>query len=309
MHITKIASKAQKRPHEDARRIVQIEIIQMQQSQHEATDNTSAVLDHIQKLPSLPSIVMEILESISNDNIDITWLSMKIANDQALAARVLRVANSPFYGLSGQIDSISRAISVLGFNSLRGLVMAASIIDEFPHMEKKLDWMTFWQHSIATAVCAKVLAKQAGLNPETAFTAGLLHDIGKLVIGVYFPRFFQIDDTGTIESLLREREALGFDHAALGREVATRWRFPPAIQQAIGLHHTHAGISKERTLTDVVYIANLFAHALDAGHIRDDRAEKLARETWTRLEFKSEMLEHMAREAQQQYDGIIQLVA
>ncbi|MGZ4960485.1 MAG: HDOD domain-containing protein [Methylomonas sp.] len=281
----------------------------MQQSQHEITGNISAVLDHIQKLPSLPSIVMDILESISNDNIDINWLSMKIANDQALVAKVLRVANSPFYGLSGKIDSISRAISVLGFNSLRSLVMAASFINVLPHLEKALDWMTFWRHSIATAVCAKVLAKHTGLNPETAFTAGLLHDIGKLVIGVYFPQFFQADDTGTIESLQREREALGLDHAVLGSEVAKRWRFPLTIQQAIELHHTHAGVSQERTLTDVVYIANLFAHALDSGRIRDDRAEKLAVETWTRLELKSELLENMAGEAQQLYDSIIPLIA
>lgn len=278
----------------------------MEQSENKIIGNISTVLDHIQKLPSLPNIAMDILENINDDNIDINSLSMKIANDQAIVARVLRVANSPFYGLSGQIDSIPRAISVLGFNSLRGLVMAASIINVLPHMEKNLDWMTFWRHSIAAAVCAKVLAKYAGLNPETAFTAGLLHDIGKLVIGVYFPQFFQFDDT--IESLQQEHEAIGFDHAALGSEVAKRWRFPLTIQRAIGLHHTHAGVTKEKILTDVVYIANLFAHALDAGHIRVDRAEKLAVEAWTRLEIKSEMLENLASEAQQLYDSVIPLI-
>ncbi|WAR46362.1 HDOD domain-containing protein [Methylomonas rapida] len=281
----------------------------MQPSEHKTPANISEVLDRIQKLPSLPGIVMEILESINNDDADIAQLSMKIANDQAIVARILRVANSPFYGLSGKIDSISRAISILGFNSLRGLVMAASIINVLPHQEKSLDWTTFWRHSIATAVCAKVLAKHAGLNPETAFTAGLLHDIGKLAIGVYFPRLFQLDDTCTMASLQREQAALGFDHATLGGEVAKRWHFPVAIQQAIGLHHTHAGVIQERTLADVVYIANLFAHALDAGHIKQDKAETLAMEAWTRLEFKSEMLENLAGEAQQLYDSIIPLIA
>ncbi len=281
----------------------------MHPSEHKATTNISEVLDRIQKLPSLPSIVMEILESINNDDADISLLSMKIANDQAIVARILRVANSPFYGLSGKIDSISRAISILGFNSLRGLVLAASVINLLPNQEKSLDWTTFWRHSIAAAVCAKVLAKHAGLNPETAFTAGLLHDIGKLVIGVYFPWLFQLDDTGTMASLEREREALGFDHATLGGEVAKRWNFPVTIQQAISLHHTHAGVTKERTLTDVVYIANLFAHALDAGHIREDRAEKLAVEAWTRIEFKRELLDNLASEAQQLYDSVIPMVA
>ena len=281
----------------------------MQQSEHETTGNISEVLDRIQKLPSLPNIAMEILESIDNDNMDINILSMKIANDQAIAAKVLRVANSSFYGLSGQIDSISRAISVLGFNGLRGIVLAASIMNALPQTDKNVDWMTFWRHSVAAAVCAKVLAKHAGLNPETAFTAGLLHDIGKLVIGVYFPQLFQIDDSFTMESLQKEHKALGFDHAALGGEVAKRWHFPLTIQQAIGLHHAHAGVTKERTLTDVVYIANLFAHALDDGRIREDRAEKLALEAWTRLEFKNEMLEKLAAEAQRLYDSIIPMLA
>jgi putative nucleotidyltransferase with HDIG domain len=239
-------------------------------------------------------------------------MANKIARDQAIVARVMRVANSSFFGLSGQISSIFEAVSVLGFNNLRGLVMAAGIINALPRPEQGFDWTVFWRHSIRTAVCAKVLAKRVGLSPETAFTTGLLHDIGKLVMGVYFPQAFaqahESDDESTIEALQAERVALGMDHAALGGEVAKRWHFPPEVREAVELHHTEARTGVEKTLTDVIYIANLFAHALDDGHIREADAAHLATMARLRLELESDKLEALAEESQQLYDGAIMLI-
>jgi len=275
-------------------------------------DNVSKILDHIQKLPSIPSIVMEILESFDNENINLTTMANKIAGDQAIVARVMRVANSPFFGLSGQISSISEAISVLGFNSLRGLVTAAGIINAFPHTGKDFDWTMFWSHGIGAAVCAKVLAKRVGLNPETAFTAGLLHDVGKLIMGVYFPLEFEqvhkSDDGSSIETLRAERTALGMDHAAIGSEIAKRWNFPLEIREAIELHHTEARASERKTLTDILYIANLFAHALDNGHILKANAAHLAAEAGLRLELNGDVLEALVEEAQRLYDGAVMLI-
>lgn len=284
----------------------------MKQDEKENTGSVGNVLDHIQKLPSLPSVVIEILENFGNERMDVPTLANKIARDQAIVARVLRVANSPFFGLSGQIGSISEAVSVLGFNNLRGLVMAAFIINAFPRMEKSFDWEAFWHHNIVTAVCAKALAMRVGLNPETAFTAGLLHDIGKLVMGVYFPQEFgqahESDGRSTIETLQAERAALGMDHAALGGEVAKRWHFPQAIREAVELHHAQAMADAEKTLTDVTYIANLFAHALDDGHIREANAAHLATEARLRLGLEGTMLEALAEDVQRLYDGAVMLI-
>jgi putative nucleotidyltransferase with HDIG domain len=284
----------------------------MKRDEEENTGNVNNVLDHIQKLPSLPSLVMEILENFNNEKVEVAVLANKISRDQAIVARVLRVANSPFFGLSGQIGSISEAISVLGFNNLRGLVMAASIINAFPHTGK-FDWAAFWRHSIGAAVCAKSLAKRVGLNPETAFTAGLLHDIGKLVMGVYFPQVFEqaheFDDGSSVESLQAERAALGLDHAALGGEVAKRWNFPQAIREAVELHHTEAIAVTGKTLTDVIYVANLFSHALEDGHIQEAKAAHLASEAWARLGLESDKLEVLAEEVQRLYDGAVMLIS
>ena len=268
------------------------------------------VLERIQKLPSLPSLVVEMLESFDNENVDIATLANKIACDQAIAARVLRVANSPFFGLSGQIGSISEAVTVLGFSNLRGLVTGAVIIDVFPRSGNVFDWKKFWRHSIAVAVCAKVLAKHMKTNAETAFTAGLLHDIGKLVMGVHFPEVFpeslQFDDDCAMETLQAERAIMGLDHAALGGEIALRWRFPPDVQQAIAQHHVAQ--AAERSLTDIVYVANLFAHALEADSIRQNKMPALARVFSARLGLEPGAIEPLAQEAHQLYTGAISLI-
>lgn len=270
-------------------------------------------LSHIQKLPSLPHVVAGILQGFENENISIAALAKIIANDQALVARVMRVANSPFFGLSRQVGAISEAISILGFNNLRGLVIAAAFINEFPQLSQQFNWNGFWRHGIATAVCAKVLARRVGQNPEVAFTAGLLHDIGKLVMGVYFPESFAklpvADKTSTAETLSMERNMLGFDHAELGREIADRWHFPTGICEAIGRHHVPEKEDEAINLCDVVYAANLFSHARGFdGHAEDDDFIDLTAAVWLRLRLEHSMLPQLTEEAGRMYAGAIILV-
>ena len=271
--------------------------------------SVASVLDHAQKLPSLPSVVLEILESFDNERMDVSTLAGKIANDQALVARVMRVANSAFFGLSGQVGTIFEAISVLGFNNLRGLVTAAAIINASPKNLGQFDLGVFWRHGICTAACAKVLAKRLGLNPEIAFTAGVLHDIGKLIIAMEYPAAAKGVDEGSDESLLEaERNLIGYDHAALGGELAKRWKFPQSIRDAIRLHHSPQEASGRGGLSDVVYVANLFAHALDQGEIREQKFAVLAAEAYGRLMLDQAEWPDLAQAAQQLYMGSIQLV-
>ncbi len=284
-----------------------------EQQQELAAPDINVLLDHIQKLPSMPNLVLEILESFNDKNIDVATLSKKITQDQAIVARIMRVANSPFFGLSGQISSISTAISMLGINHLRGLVIAAGIIGAFQGMDKKFDWRAFWQHNIRTAVCAKALAKQVSLNPETAFTAGLLHDIGKLVIGFYYPQIFlqlpALSAGSSVASLQTEQTNIGFDHAALGAEIAKRWHFPLAIQQAISGHHTDSLPENQHSMSGTIYIANLFAHALDQGQIQEDQEKHLLKMAWIYFSLDANKLEALAVDAQQLYDSTVFLMS
>jgi len=274
--------------------------------------NVSHVLDQVQKLPSMPSLVMEIMESLNKENVDVSTLANKVALDHAIVARVLRVANSPFFGMSRQIVTIPEAISVLGLNNLRGMVAAAAIINAFSSSRSRFHWQKFWRHSIGAGACAKVLAKRAGLNAEAAFTAGLLHDIGYLVMCMYFPEAYaqlvQSDSDSTAESLQAEQATLGMDHAALGGEMARRWRFPQPMAEAVRLHHTQAGAGQEKTLADVVFVANLFAHALDGGRVLEDKESRLAIELYNRLGIEDSALVGLAEEAGRLYDSTIRLI-
>lgn len=282
------------------------------EQEQQKAQKVSEALSRIQKLPSLPNIVAEVLQNFENENIDVTTLANTIANDQALVAKVMRVANSPFFGLSGQVETIFEAISVLGFNNLRGLVTAAAFINTFPGINKRFDWIGFWRHSIATAVCAKVLARKLRLNAEAAFTAGLLHDIGKLVIGSYFPegleRPLEVNVASTPEMLESERRSLGFDHAELGREIAFRWHFPESIREAIGRHHLSDKQDGKNTLSDVVYVANLFAHAMSADGIKPEASDELIAAMWLKLELDSGTLPELAEKADQMYMGAVMLI-
>ncbi|HEY0268632.1 MAG TPA: HDOD domain-containing protein [Methyloradius sp.] len=274
----------------------------------EGQEKLDILIRHIHTLPSLPSVIVEIMQSFNNDKIDTSTLAKQIESDLGIVAKVLRVANSPFFGLSGQIGSIFEAIVVIGFNNLRGLVTSAAIINVLPKQLRAFDLQEFWQHSIRTAVCARVLAKPAGIDPEAAFTAGLLHDIGILVIGMYFPEAIEKADIkfdiGTAESLQREHDVIGMDHAALGGEVVRHWHFPEAIQQAITQHHMEP--EHKNILVDVMYVANLFSHSLSHESTADDSQLQLSANE--RLGIDNAELESLAKEANQLYSGALMLI-
>lgn len=226
------------------------------------------ILGKIQQLPSLPTLVMEIMDSFNNDKADIASLVGKIRQDPALTMKVIRMANSPFFGFSRQIGSIQEAVMVIGFNSLRGLVIAAALVNQFPLAEKAFQGKSFWNHSIGTGGCAKALARRSGADAEIAFTTGLLHDIGRLMLGVYFYDEFllvlEYRQNKGVSMIEAERAVLGLDHAALGAEVAKRWNFPQDIQAAIRDHHNQSQ-AQGAMLTDIVHIADLLSHALASG--------------------------------------------
>ncbi|OHC63090.1 MAG: hypothetical protein A2045_04320 [Rhodocyclales bacterium GWA2_65_20] len=244
------------------------------------------VLGKVRQIPSLSIVVTELLASMDKENVETAYLVGKIGQDQGLAARVLRVANSAFYGLTSRVSAVNEAVTVLGFNAVRSLALAAGVVQLFPHAAgNKFDRIAFWQHAIGTGVCARMLAARLGKDPETAFSAGLLHDMGKLVLHVYFPDTFDAvlarcaaDGCAIVEA---ERAVLGFDHAAIGYEVARQWRFPPSIQQAIRNHHRPD--ADPAFMSDVVHVANVLCDALDIGNGGDDVVAPLSAAAWGRL--------------------------
>lgn len=270
------------------------------------------IVKTVRQVPSPSTVVIEILASFEKENLDTASLVKKIGQDQGLTARVLRVANSPFYGMSSKVGSVGEAMVVLGFHNVRSLVAAAGIINQFPVTEgNSLDRLAFWQHSIGSAVCAQGLAKTTGKDQALAFTAGLLHDVGRLVLDAYFHdessaimAYSAAQDVTLSEA---EQAQIGFDHAVIGYELVKQWKFPVPIQQAI---RNHLQPERDRAvLTDLVHVANVLCHALDFGNAGYKMVPPLSSGSWTRLGLDWDAMPLLLAEIERQYDGAHMLLS
>ena len=241
------------------------------------------IIRQIQELPSLPVVVLELLSSMDQDDTDVHVLAQKIELDQGLAAKTLRIANSSFYGMQSKVTSIPQAVSVLGFHSIRTVVTACALTGSFAPVSGGFDFQAFWRHSLATAIAARLLAPHLRVNPETAFTAGLLHDLGTLVLVTRFPAehalvrsYRQAHDCQMAEA---ELAVIGIDHAQVGSALAAYWKFPEAIQQAVADHHAIDRL-EAGGLPLAVHMANAVALALDLAGVDDALVPPLSPTGW-----------------------------
>lgn len=249
------------------------------------------------QLPSLPTIVLEMIDTLNDENADFSRLIEKITRDQAIVAKVMRLANSPFYGFPGGVASIREAVSLLGFNGVRSLILASTLMELFPGKGGAFDWTEFWRHSFNSGACARLLAASVRGNQEAAHLAGILHDIGRLLIGVYLPEQFAASLAYHQKhgiSLIEAEQALwGTDHAGVGAAVAARWRLPPAIQHAIE-HHHNPQPAKDMPLTDLVYLANLLDQEVAGSGSGEELSEFLVEEAHQRLGISRQVLNEVA---------------
>jgi putative nucleotidyltransferase with HDIG domain len=275
--------------------------------------NATDIIRSVRDLPSLPQVVMELQATMQQEDIDTHALAARITLDSALTAKTLRLANSSFYGMPNKVTTIHQAISILGFHSIRTLVTACSVTTSFgPDRDPRFDFEAFWRHAIATAVCARVLAPHFKLNPDSAFTAGLLHDIGALVIVSKFPEAYQEVASHQREhdcqAMTAERTVLGIDHAAIGRALTAHWRFPPAIQEAVAEHHAIPGQGAKVSLATVVNLANVLAHALDLSGTQDDQVPPLSLAMWHALELSDAAWDEVFLESEKVFNDMCQML-
>lgn len=208
-------------------------------------------------LPPMPALLMEALQQI-NGKQDVTTLADQINFDPSMAIRILRIANSPFYGMSREIGSLREAIVLLGLNRIRDLLISICFSKMLPARHEDFNYSLFWHHSMAVAECTRQLANCTGASPDLAFTAGLLHDIGYLIIVILFPdQFSQLVKVSPAIRIEAEQELLGLDHITLGSEAAQCWNLPVAIQEAIEQHATPPTPVTGKSLGLLVYTANL----------------------------------------------------
>ena len=257
--------------------------------------DSGAVVAGVRDLPPLPAVVMELMLAMGHDDLSLEQLATLISRDPALAAKTLRLANSPFYGMPRHVTSVADATTVLGLRMLRSIVTAAGLTGAFSAEAcQVLDFPAFWRHSIGTALCAQSLAQTLHMDADAAFTIGLLHDIGRLLLASRFPQPYAAATAHALQHGLprhqAELEVLGVDHAGIGGLIAEHWRFAPEFVQAIVAHHqppddsgAQADARGPARIADLLHVADNMAHALDLSRLEDDQVPPLSMPAWQRL--------------------------
>ncbi|MDK9724427.1 MAG: HDOD domain-containing protein [Sterolibacteriaceae bacterium MAG5] len=243
------------------------------------------VLARADILPALPQVVRHILDTLRDERANAELLAERIGSDPAVVARLLAAANASAYGLAGHVDSLRQAVLLLGIEKVRAITLATAIVDRY-HSAPPFDAQRLWLHSLGVAVCAREIAIHAGLDAESAFTAGLLHDIGQLLLFAVEPAAYAETlgakgrlDISTVDA---EHSCLGLDHAAVGAALARHWSLPEAIVLAIGGHHAPEALP-DHELADVVHVAEVLSHALDLGGAPDNLVPELSELACARL--------------------------
>jgi HD-like signal output (HDOD) protein len=226
----------------------------------------------IEDLVTLPEVALRIARMVDDPKSSATDIGREISNDAALTARLLRIANSPVFGQHGKIATISRAITILGVRQVRDLTVGLTAIRSFDGIANELVTMeSFWRHSVFCAVAADQIAAARGVGRgETPFVAGLLHDIGQLVLFSRAPHqsrqalLMSVDAVEDLGMDVCERTVLGFDHGEVGGALARKWGLPRSLQDCIEFHHRP---ERAQEFLDVatVHVANAVAVLAEIG--------------------------------------------
>lgn len=217
----------------------------------------------INEIPTLPIVSQRIMEVAGNSNASFKEVARLIEQDQSLATKILRVANSPFYGILGRVDSIDHALAILGTKEVEAIVIGASVYSFFSDGEgKAFDRKRFWRHSIVCSQISKMLASHFNIHSnESIFLAGLIHDIGKVVIDQYLHAdFLAIVNNVTTKHITfsaAEKIVLGTTHYQVAAKLLERWKFPKKVVTQVLYHHAPWYDRDEESGSILIYLANI----------------------------------------------------
>lgn len=254
-------------------------------------------IQRIKNLPTLPPIVSKVAKMVENPETSTADVGKVIAQDQVLSARVLRMANSPFFGMSRKISSVTQGLVILGFDVIKGLVLTSSV---FEMIQDSI--VGLWEHSTGCAAAAKIIAGIVEQpDPEEVSVAALLHDLGKVVLTARMPK----EDTARIMELVSEkrisffeaeRQALGFTHAEIGLWLAQHWKLPPTITEPMCLHHAPAKATAAPRQTAIVHLADIIIRARGFGSGGDPFVPPLSKTAWKLLELSTDDFDRILKE-------------
>ncbi len=265
-------------------------------------------LARVNDLPTLSVIASNIIQITQNPKSSAMEVGKCISQDQALVLRILKMANSTFYGFPRKITTITHAVVILGFSNIRNLVLTASIFDMFPAKEGNgyFDREGFWKHSLGCGVTSKLVARKLGMkNLEEVFIWGLLHDLGKLVLDTYFNYdFLEIISMARDKDILirdAEQKVLGFDHSMVGGIVADKWNLPAALIKVIRFHHDPPQANESMRMVSIVHLADVLCRAINMGNGGDSKIPFIHEESWKLLGFNRQSIKTLFPEMEQEF--------
>jgi putative nucleotidyltransferase with HDIG domain len=229
---------------------------------------------HIRALPTLPAVLSRIVATTADPDASVLELSQHVASDQSLAATLLKLVNSAYYGRYRQVFSITDAIVMLGFHEVRNITLATTAFRTFAQGHPDFDRIQLWKHSLATAMAAEIIAKKLGVS-QGAFASGLLHDIGKVALDLIHPRLFRdAAHKAHQEGLFirdTEAEVLGITHQYAGGILVERWELPQTVVEAVRNHHEQNPEGADSQLTAIVSLADYVTYQAGIGESSNGR--------------------------------------
>lgn len=286
-----------------------VETIEIPELISDKIDFNKFIERHILKLPTLPMIFSRINKTILKPNSSANEIGRIISKDTSLSARLLKIVNSAFYGFPSRIDSISRAVAIIGTRQLSSLASGVTVVDMFKDIPSDIiDMKSFWKHSIACGVNARLIASYQGIqNTERLFLSGLLHDIGRLILYNYAPDHstYALAKAKRTNIMLNrvEYEDLDFDHAKIGGLLLKKWKLPVLIEHAVTYHHSP---HKSQYLLEaaIVHLADIMANAAGIGSSGERFVSPLDSDAWECIGLSTNILDLTMKQADHHIEEI-----
>jgi putative nucleotidyltransferase with HDIG domain len=272
----------------------------------------SEILAQVDRLPAFPTSAMQLSGLLRDDRAGAPEVERVVRPDPSLTANLLRMANSSYFSPRSRADTVRQAVALLGmkrtFELAVGAALARMIPARLPGYE--IDAKAFWLHCVAVGVLSERLAKETrAASPDLLFTAGLLHDVGKLAVATFVARSaaeILVRARSGTDFVTAEREVLGVDHCEVGGRVAEAWKLPPSVAAAARWHHhpTAAPEGVDRTLVDLVHAADALAISLGLGSDAGEMARTVDPGVWQRLGLQVRRMERVAGESLEAVEGL-----
>ena len=269
------------------------------------------IIARVEDLPTLPRTVLKITELVNDPKSSARDLARIITDDQVLAARLLRLVNSSFYGFPQPISTLTGAIVLLGFDAIRNLLLTTSVFELFANRRNTslIRQEQFWDHSLGCAVSAKILGNHLRYDKvEELFVAGLLHDIGKIVEMIFLPKAFKqivhlVKDENVLMIVAEER-ILGYSHPEVGKLLAEKWNLPPKLTSVILHHHQPSEAGRFALESAIVHLADILCRSLNIGYGGDNKIPALDKTAWNSLRIRSQAIEPIMAEIHKEFNDI-----